>query len=242
VKELSHQFRLLEKRQEKSVCTIEKLLAQVETIEEDNASLKEDNVTLRLQLIQLEKEVGALRKNGPVDVESHGDTETSSRNRLVADDAATIRNVLRQQGLLIASLQAEILEIRGVYKDESYFQDLLAKRVGVADLKSKGNLTIPGVGTTDVTTPEAHYEIKRWSKYDIVPGQLGKYQLKVRRSKSIACFFGRMPTAERLEIILRLMFGVAVVEICGCAPERSFRNLHSCCACGSVSPSHSIDF
>ena len=66
-------------------------------------------------------------------------------------------------------------------------------------------MTISGVGTTDITTDDAHIEIKNWGRFQEVPGQLAKYQQAVKRPQSHVYFFGPEPPKQRYEQIHELM-------------------------------------
>ncbi len=102
-------------------------------------------------------------------------------------------NILAQQAAQIRALQ------RGSKKHEAYFQQLLEKKLCAK------RLHIEGVGTTDLTTADAHVEIKRWTRYHEVPGQLAKYQQGCPRNNSVVYFFGMPPSLNRLEQIINLM-------------------------------------
>ena len=101
--------------------------------------------------------------------------------------------IIAQQAVQIRSLQ------RIPKKPESYFQELLQRKFNAK------RLHIPGVGTTDLTTDEAHIEIKNWKLYDKVPGQLSKYRLGSPRPGSVVYFFGMPPSSCRLKQIKTLM-------------------------------------
>jgi len=105
-----------------------------------------------------------------------------------------------------AALQTEVLHLRAavadsgkVRKNEDYYQSLLSARMNA------GHMSITGVGTTDITTADAHIEIKKWSGYHEVIGQLAKYNRAVKRPRLCVYFFGPEPRKERYEQILDLM-------------------------------------
>ena len=75
--------------------------------------------------------------------------------------------------------------------DEKRYQKLLEDRFQAS------HLHIPGVGITDITTDDTHIEIKRWSRYHEVPGQLAKYQHAIPRDKLAVYFFGRPPAVNK---------------------------------------------
>ncbi len=107
---------------------------------------------------------------------------------------------LAAQSQIIAQHAAQIRCLqRGSKKTETYYQKLLEKKLN-AQRKD-----IPGVGITDLTTDDAHIEIKLWHKYHQVPGQLAAYQQGSFRNKSIVYFFGMPPTLSRLNQIQTLM-------------------------------------
>lgn len=91
-----------------------------------------------------------------------------------------------------------MMSIKGLGKPEAYYQKFLERRLGAKPL------TLP-CGRTDLTTDDAHIEIKSWTRYHEVPGQLGKYQLASPRRQSIVYFFGLEPCKERLDEIETLM-------------------------------------
>ena len=55
-------------------------------------------------------------------------------------------------------------------RKERYYQAILE-----AKLKA-GHMRISKVGETDITTDDAHIEIKKWKDHDKVIGQLFRYQ------------------------------------------------------------------
>jgi hypothetical protein len=83
-------------------------------------------------------------------------------------------------------------------KNERYYQRLLEERLGAK------HHHLSGIGTTDLTTDDAHIEIKKWSDYDDVPGQLAKYEQKLHRARKMACMFGPTPEKARLRFIFEL--------------------------------------
>lgn len=97
-------------------------------------------------------------------------------------------------------------------KKESYYQAMLSGKLNA------GHMRIEGVGVTDITTPEAHIEIKAWARFQGVPGQLAKYQQAVKRDKVCVYFFGPEPSGERYEQILALM-EVAGIEVFSFGPD-----------------------
>ncbi len=106
----------------------------------------------------------------------------------------TLQNTVAAQAIVIAQ-QTKLSKT----KNENYYQQILE------DAFNTGHLHLPGVGVTDLSTNTAHIEIKNWIRYQQVPGQLATYQQASRREKSIVYFFGKPPSAVRLEQIERLM-------------------------------------
>jgi hypothetical protein len=96
--------------------------------------------------------------------------------------------------------------LRNDRKHESHFQRILQNKFQ-AEHKH-----IVGVGVTDITTDDAHIEIKRWKYYDDVTGQLAKYQRALARPRSCVYYFGRMPNSRRLNEIFELM-AAANIEV-----------------------------
>ena len=92
-----------------------------------------------------------------------------------------------------------ILKLEQSAKPECRYQKLLEEVLGGT------HVTIQGVGTTDITTDDAHIEIKKWSSYQSVPGQLSKYQMGLPRPRSCVYFFGTKPKSLRLNHIINLM-------------------------------------
>ncbi len=102
---------------------------------------------------------------------------------------------------VIAAQAREIAGLKNVtvQKREAYYQRL------VENLLQGNHLHIPGVGQTDVTTSEQHAEVKRWSRYHEVLGQLTKYQQASPRAKLAVYFFGPRPNANRVQSIEHTM-------------------------------------
>jgi hypothetical protein len=79
---------------------------------------------------------------------------------------------------------------------------------------------------TDITTPEAHVEIKVWKRFQEVPGQLAKYHQAVRRDKLCVYFFGPEPSGERYAQVLALM-EAADIEVYSFGPDDEVRKHES---------------
>jgi len=92
-----------------------------------------------------------------------------------------------------------LVSTQPVQKKESYYQALLSAKLNA------GHMRIEGVGITDITTDDAHIEIKHWGRFQEVPGQLAKYQQALPRSRSCVYFFGTEPPKKRYEQIVNLM-------------------------------------
>ena len=99
-----------------------------------------------------------------------------------------------QQRQLVAAMRKENKK-----KRETYYQTLLEGKLNAKRSR------IPGVGTTDLTTNDAHIEIKNWDNYMKVPGQLASYHQGLPRAKSAVYFFGILPTLKRVNHIRTLM-------------------------------------
>jgi hypothetical protein len=127
-------------------------------------------------------------------------------SELVGTRLATLEEKVAVLASQNAALQTEVLHLRAavadsgkVRKNEDYYQSLLSARMNA------GHMSITGVGTTDITTADAHIEIKKWSGYHEVIGQLAKYNRAVKRPRLCVYFFGPEPKKERYEQILDLM-------------------------------------
>ncbi len=112
----------------------------------------------------------------------------------------------------ISELRAELVAVRAEVealqilfndrkgqKKESYYQKFLERKLNAK------RLYLPDVGITDLTTSDAHIEIKNWDRYQQVPGQLATYQQAAHRARSVVYFFGAMPRFTRVQQIRRLM-------------------------------------
>lgn len=133
----------------------------------------------------------------------------------LADTTAALSTSIDQLRSLTEMLQkdlsaakARIAELESVVhpkrKNEKYYQRILEDRLGAK------HLWVPGVGETDLTTDDAHIELKKWSEYDDVPGQLAKYNLIIPRPRRCGYFFGPLPGKKRIAFIEALMksFGI----------------------------------
>jgi hypothetical protein len=109
------------------------------------------------------------------------------------------------QAALLTDQSKEIFQLRHRIsnlekpKHEAHYQELLEKRL------CGNHLHIQGVGTTDVSTPDAHVEVKRWNRYHEVPGQLDKYHRACPRPRRCVYFFGVPPSAARIHEVLNMM-------------------------------------
>lgn len=131
--------------------------------------------------------------------------DTNDRLRILEEQTLALNGTITQlqgavnaQGVLIERQRKQLAHIVSG-KKEAHYQALLEKQLDGT------HLTIPGVGRTDITTADAHVEIKRWTRFHEVPGQLAKYQSASPRSRSCVYFFGLLPAEERLRQITALM-------------------------------------
>ena len=69
------------------------------------------------------------------------------------------------------------------FTQEKFFQKVLESIYGGSHMKFDG-------GESDITTNEAHIEIKRWTCWKEIEGQLSAYNYFSKRDKLIACCFG----------------------------------------------------
>jgi len=99
-------------------------------------------------------------------------------------------------------------------RKEKYYQAILEERF------KAGHQRIVGIGETDITTEDAHIEIKRWSKFSDVTGQLARYQRAVRKDHRSVYFFGARPKAAKIKEIYELMCE-AGIEMFSFAPDDS---------------------
>jgi hypothetical protein len=101
----------------------------------------------------------------------------------------------------VSQLKARVAELEATAgrKGEKYYQNILEKSLGAR------HVYVPEVGFTDLTTGDAHIEIKKWSDYHIVQGQLNKYNRVIPRPRKCAYFFGVTPSKKRLAFIADLM-------------------------------------
>jgi hypothetical protein len=91
-------------------------------------------------------------------------------------------------------------------KLEQYYQLFLERYLNAKHLRLK-------CGITDITTPEFHVEIKKWSDYKKVYGQLEVYQAQSWRSKLYAVFFGKTSQKNKdLAISIFKEKGIGVYE------------------------------
>ncbi|KAJ3027811.1 hypothetical protein HDV00_010845 [Rhizophlyctis rosea] len=67
-----------------------------------------------------------------------------------------------------------------VKKKEPYYQKMMEEKLGGTHLRIFSNGVL--IGITDITTEDAHFEIKVWDDYAMVPGQLGKYNRYVPKA------------------------------------------------------------
>jgi len=109
-----------------------------------------------------------------------------------------LTDLLTEQGKETLELRKRVKNLESP-KHESHYQKLL-------EIRFQGkHLHIEGVGTTDVTTSDAHNEVKNWRRYHEVPGQLAKYNHGSPRPRKCVYFFGNPPSSKKIEHILNLM-------------------------------------
>lgn len=118
----------------------------------------------------------------------------------LAQQLRKLREQVTAQGNEIARQADEIRCLQKKRKKkEAYFQRLLETKLNAK------RMHIRGVGITDLTTHDSHIEIKCWTRYHQVPGQLAAYQQGCHRPKSLVYFFGSPPSFIRLNQIINLM-------------------------------------
>jgi hypothetical protein len=91
-------------------------------------------------------------------------------------------------------------------KLEKYYQLFLEKYLNARHLRLD-------CGITDITTPEYHVEIKKWSLYKHCLGQLEAYKNEAWRPKLYAVFFGKISHKNK-EIAINIFKskGIGVYE------------------------------
>ena len=121
-----------------------------------------------------------------------------------------MKSMLVAQQLSTGALELTMRPIVAARKNEDHYQTLLQNEFGL------GHKSLKGVGITDVTTGDAHIEIKRWSRSDEAMGQLAKYQQACPRARSCVYFFGVKPANKKLHdtVALFLDKGVEVYSFC----------------------------
>jgi hypothetical protein len=169
---------------------ITELNRRVLDLEDQNDSMKVSSELLAARVQTLESENRALRDVPLIQAPAETAEETSQSG--LATDVAALK-------LALAAVRAEVAQNRAAKRDEKYYQRLLERELG------SGHLHIAGVGTTDITTPEAHVEIKRWSDADKVIGQLAKYNNALPRQRNCAYFFGPKPCTKRVGDIFNIL-------------------------------------
>jgi hypothetical protein len=113
-----------------------------------------------------------------------------------------IKQELRQEILKelvsdVSNLQKQIDEINSKlvsHKGEKFYQKHLEKILGSTHQRTKH-------GTTDVTTEDGIYEIKKWINYKQCFGQLKSYSIGNPNKKLCAVFFGEIKEERKKDII-----------------------------------------
>ena len=96
----------------------------------------------------------------------------------ILNDLVTINNLSASQ----PSKQPQV-ENNYDFTQEKFFQKVLESIYGGSHMKFEG-------GESDITTDDAHVEIKRWTCWKEIEGQLSAYNYFSKRNKLIACCFG----------------------------------------------------
>lgn len=100
-------------------------------------------------------------------------------------------------------LQTEIDLLKN-RKQESTYQTLL-------EIHLHGTHKRLNVGITDISTPEFHAEIKEWSCWKSVVGQLFAYNIADPKRELRAYFFGKPPSKELIRNIMNVMKSSGIV-------------------------------
>ena len=102
------------------------------------------------------------------------------------------------------------------FTQEKFFQKVLESIYGGSHMKFDG-------GESDITTNEAHIEIKRWTCWKEIEGQLSAYNYFSKRDKLIACCFGPYQDYHK-NIAYQVLTskGIAVFDCQFCEKTRIF--------------------
>ena len=126
----------------------------------------------------------------------------STVDQTLTERVKQLEEALQKASGRINDLEETVKSFEGVVvrrKDEKYYQNILEKTLGAR------RLHIKGLGITDLTTEDAHIEIKKWNRFHEVVGQLEKYNLRAPRKYKRVYFFGPSPTKTQLENVHNLM-------------------------------------
>ena len=88
---------------------------------------------------------------------------------------------LQQKNMTIENMKLEIAFLRNK-KNEQFYQEIMERQFNAA------HKTL-NIGITDITTDDAHYEIKRWSCWKEALSQLQLYNDEDPKEHLYACFF-----------------------------------------------------
>ena len=123
--------------------------------------------------------------------------EETRRSQEGKQETEAVRLEMAQLKARIAELE---LAVNPTRKAEKHYQNILQRLLPGAKHRQ-----IREVGETDLTTEDANIEIKNFTRFHEVPGQLAKYHMFLPRPRKCAYYFGKVPTKDRLKIIHDLM-------------------------------------
>jgi hypothetical protein len=124
----------------------------------------------------------------------------TEESRAALDRTDQLTKTVEAQAEMIRLLTQRVRKLElGKEKPEKHYQKLVEEMTGGQ------HLHIAGVGFTDVTTAEAHIEVKHWRNYHEIVGQLWKYNSACPRSKRVAYLFGDKPSGKRVEDVFSML-------------------------------------
>jgi hypothetical protein len=149
------------------------------------------------------------KKNCPNNPNLSGNMEQSTDDHndfqiMLEERQKTNNNITNNTNLIIQDLHRRIKDLEETNRrileknrNEAYYQHIIEIFLGNTheDLIVKGSL----MGTTDISTPSLHGEIKTWKKWKYAMGQLIAYNTCNLRPEMNAYMFGRYEEAHKRE-------------------------------------------
>ena len=174
-----------------------------------------DITTLKQQL--LEEITKKTKDEFNLQLQQYLQNNVDSSSKSITTQSETLDEIMSDSSESTSSgTEPSVIENNFNFTQEKFFQKVLESIYGGSHMKFDG-------GESDITTNEAHVEIKRWTCWKEIEGQLSAYNYFSNRDKLIACCFGPYQDYHK-NIAYQVLTskGIAVFDCQFCEKTRIF--------------------